>query len=58
NSGNERQLTGKMGDTDVTITLDNAPNSTTNVEVNAKKNMVNGDRDLASQILSRIVQRG
>ncbi len=57
NSGNERQITGKMGDSDVTITLDNAPNATTNVEVSAGKNLVSGNRDLAKEILSRIVQQ-
>ena len=58
NSGNERQLLGKIGDTDVTVTMDNAPNSTTSVEVDASKNIVNGDRELAKEILSRIIQQG
>lgn len=57
NSGNERQLTGKMGDTDITVTIDNAPNSTSAVEVQASKNLVNGNKDLAKEILSRIVQQ-
>ncbi len=58
NAGNERQLTGKMGDNDVTIILDNAPNKTTEVEVQAGKNMVSGNKDLAKEILSRIVAQG
>lgn len=57
NSGEERQLMGKMGDTDVTVTLDNAPNSMTSVEVDASKNLVSGNRDLAREILSKIIQK-
>ena len=58
NSGNELQLTGKMGDNDVTVIMDNAPNSTTNIEVDAGKNLLNGNRDLAKEVLTRIVQQG
>ena len=57
-SGNERQITGKIGDNEVTVTMDVAPNSTTNVEVKASKNLVSGNKDLAKDILSKIVQQG
>jgi hypothetical protein len=56
NGGNEREIKGKMGDTDVNVILDNAPDHTTNVEVEATKNFLNGDKTLAKQILSKIVQ--
>lgn len=57
NSGNERQIIGKYGDSDVTVTIDNAPGSTSNVKVDASKNVFNGDRNLAQEILLRIVQQ-
>jgi len=56
NSGNERQLTGKLGDSNITVTMSAAPSSTTNVEVDASKNALSGNKDLAKTILNRIVQ--
>jgi hypothetical protein len=58
NSGKERQLLGKSGDTDVTVTMDNAPDGTTHVAVEASKNVISGNKSLAQEILSRIVQKG
>lgn len=58
NSGNERELTGMIGDTEVTVTMNNASNSTTTVEVQASKNIVDGKRDFAREVLNRIVQQG
>ncbi len=57
NSGNEHQINGKLGDSDIAVTIDNASGATTNVKVDASKNMFNGNRDLAQQILDRIVQQ-
>ena len=56
-SGNERQLSGKMGDSDITITMDNATPSTTSIKVDASKNVVSGEQDVAKGILNRIVQQ-
>ncbi len=56
NNGNERQITGKLGDSDITVTVDNVSGSASNVKVDASKNMFNGDKNLAQQILTRIVQ--
>lgn len=58
NSGNQRQITGKIGETEVTVTMDNSTNSTTTIEVQASKNVVDGNRDLAREILNRIIQQG
>lgn len=57
NSGAERELTGTLGDSKITVTMDTAGNSTTNVEVAASKNIVSGNQDLARQVLSKIVQQ-
>lgn len=58
NSGNEIQLVGKMEDVDVAITIDNASHSTSNVQVKASKNIMTGEKELAQDILSRIVSQG
>ena len=54
NSGNERQISGKLGDSDISVKIDNA-GSTTSVSVDASKNAFNGNSDLAKDILNRIV---
>ena len=56
NAGNELQLMGKLGDADVNVTIYNAPKSTSNVEVQASKNLIEGNKNLAGEILSRIVR--
>ena len=56
NAGNERQLMGRKGDTAITVTINNDANSTSTVEVEASRNVMSGDRDLAHDILGRIVQ--
>lgn len=57
NQGNQRQLTGKYGDSDITVTMNKQSDSSTNVEVDASKNLVSGNQDLARQILSKIVEK-
>lgn len=56
--GNERELKGKKGDLDVTIQLKRESDSTTRVEVTARKNLAEWDKEYAQQLLSRIVQKG
>jgi hypothetical protein len=56
--GDKRELKGKKGDLDVTIQLQRESGSTTRVEVTARKNLAEWDKEYAQQLLSRIVQKG
>lgn len=56
--GDERELKGKKGDLDVTIELERETGSTTRVEVTARKNLAEWDKEYAQQLLSRIIQKG
>ena len=53
--GSERELKGKTGDTDITIELEAQGPSTTRLEVTAKDNLVNYDKEMARDIVERIV---
>ena len=55
--GDKRQFKGKKGDLDVTIELERKSPTTTRVEVTARKNMAEWDKEYAQQLLSRIVQK-
>jgi hypothetical protein len=55
--GNKREFKGKKGDLDVTIQLQRESGSTTRVEVTARKNLAEWDKEYAQQLLSRIVQK-
>ena len=57
NGGDERQLKGKRGDTDVTITMQRESPTTTKVEVTARENLAEWDKEYAQQILQRIVEK-
>jgi uncharacterized protein DUF3568 len=56
--GDKRELKGKKGDLDVTIEIERKDAKTTRVEVAARKNAVEWDKDYAQQILSKIVEKG
>ena len=56
--GNKRELKGKKGDLDVTIQLERESESTTRVEVTARKNLAEWDKEYAQQLLSRIIEKG
>ena len=56
--GNKREFKGKKGDLDVTIQLQRESGSTTRVEVTARKNLAEWDKEYAQQLLSRIVEKG
>lgn len=58
NGGTRQELKGKKGDLDVTIRLDRQDDKTTKVEVTARKNLAEWDKDYAREVLSRIVQKG
>jgi hypothetical protein len=55
--GNKREFKGKKGDLDVTIQLERQSGSTTRVEVTARKNLAEWDKEYAQQLLSRIVEK-
>lgn len=56
--GDEREFKGKKGDLDVTVELERESGSTTRVEVTARKNLAEWDKDYAQELLSRIVEKG
>jgi hypothetical protein len=57
NGGDKRELKGKKGDLDVTVEMERKDPSTTRVEVTARKNLAEWDKDYAQQLLSKIVQK-
>ena len=56
--GDKREFKGKKGDLDVTIQVERKGGSTTRVEVSARKNMAEWDKDYAQQLLTRIIEKG
>jgi hypothetical protein len=56
--GDKRQLKGKKGDLDVTIDMEQKSSNTTRVEVSARKNVAEWDKNYAQQLLSRIIEKG
>jgi protein-tyrosine-phosphatase len=55
--GAKREFKGKQGDLDVTVQLQQQDSATTKVEVSARKNLAEWDKDYARQVLERIVKR-
>lgn len=55
-SGDVRTLSGKQGELDVTVRLERVSDSVTSVEVIAKKNVVEYDRNFAKQVLDAIAK--
>jgi hypothetical protein len=55
--GDKRELKGKKGDLDVTIEMERKDPKTTRVEVAARKNLAEWDKDYAQQLLSKIVEK-
>jgi hypothetical protein len=56
--GAKHVLKGKDGDLDVTIEINRETPTTTKVEVTARKNLAEWDKDYAKQVLNRIVEKG
>jgi hypothetical protein len=54
--GDQREFKGKHGETDVTVQLRRESPTTTKVEVTARKNLAEWDKDYARQVLTRIVE--
>ena len=58
NQGEQHVLKGKKGDLDITVDIKRESESTVKVEVAARKNLAEWDKDYAKDVLSRIVQKG
>jgi hypothetical protein len=56
--GDKREFKGKKGDLDVSVELERKGANTTRVEVSARKNLAEWDKDYAQQLLSKIIQKG
>lgn len=56
-NGDKRKLLGMKGEQEVTVDLSRSNATTTKVEVTARKSPVEYDRELAKDVLSRIVAR-
>jgi predicted component of viral defense system (DUF524 family) len=56
-SGAKRELKGKTGDLDVTVQMEQQDSATTKVEVYARKNLAEWDKDYAREVLGRIVKQ-
>jgi hypothetical protein len=55
--GDKREFKGKKGDLDVSVDLERKGSNTTRVEVSARKNMAEWDKEYAQQLLQRIVEK-
>jgi hypothetical protein len=56
--GAKQELKGKRGDLDVTIEINRESATTAKVEVTARENLAEWDKDYAKQVLNRIVEKG
>jgi hypothetical protein len=56
--GDKQVLKGKKGDLDITIDIDRESPTTSKVEVTARENLAEWDKDYAKEVLNRIVQKG
>lgn len=55
NSGTQRKLIGSKGEYEVTAELNRTTDSTTKVEITARKSAVEYDKELAKDILNRLL---
>jgi len=55
NGGAKRELKGKHGDLDVTIQMEQQDTATTKIEVSARKNLAEWDKDYARTVLDKII---
>jgi hypothetical protein len=56
--GDKREIKGKKGDLDITFEMEQKSDKTTRVEVTARKNLAEWDKEYAQQLLQRIVEKG
>ena len=57
NSGAKREISGKKGDLDITVSMEQQADQTTKTEVSARKNIAVWDKDYAQQLLGKIVKQ-
>jgi hypothetical protein len=55
NNGDKREIKGKKGDLDITVTMERQGATATKTEVSARKNLAVWDKDYAQQLLNKIV---
>ena len=55
--GDEREIRGEKGDLDITVDFERQSPTTTKVEVTARKNVAEWDKDFAKRVLEQIVRR-
>jgi len=55
-SGNTRRLVGKLGDHEVTVEIQRQSDNVSAVEVTAKKNVVDYDKEIAKKVLESMVK--
>jgi Protein of unknown function (DUF3568) len=55
-SGNTRRLVGKMGEHEVTVEVQRQSDNVSAVEVTAKKNVVDYDKEIAKKVLDTMVK--
>jgi hypothetical protein len=55
--GDKREFKGKKGDLDITIDIERKDPKTTRVEVTARKNLAEWDKDYAQHLLEKIVAK-
>jgi hypothetical protein len=58
NQGDQHVLKGKKGELDITIDIERESPTTAKVEVTARKNVAEWDKEYAKEVLNRIVQKG
>jgi hypothetical protein len=56
--GDKREFKGKKGDLDVTIAMRRESDKTTRVEVTARENLAEWDKEYAQRLLTRIIEKG
>jgi hypothetical protein len=56
--GDKQQLKGTKGDLDITVSMQRQGPTTTKVEVSARENLAEWDKDYAQRILNKIVTKG
>ena len=55
--GDKREIKGKKGDLDVTFEMEQKDAKTTRLEVAARKNLAEWDKDYAQQLLSKVIEK-
>ena len=56
--GDEQEIKGKKGDLDVTFEMARESDKTTKVEVTARENLAEWDKEYAQKLLQKLVEKG